>query len=76
MRANDLSTGMKVIPPEKGVGLIGDKSGGGKKDICAFSQKGCLDGCLGTVCSRMDSLASVGVIYREGKISLQGRDIS
>lgn len=49
MRANDLSTGMKVIPPEKGVGLIGDKSWGGKKDICAFSQKGCLAGCLGTV---------------------------
>ena len=49
MRANDRSTGMKVIPPEKGVWLIGDKSGGGKKDICAFSQKGCLDSCLGTV---------------------------
>lgn len=49
VRANDHSTGMKVIPPEKGVWLIGDKSGGGKKDIYAFSQKGCLDSCLGTV---------------------------
>lgn len=47
VRANNLSTGMTVTSPKRGVGLIGDKSGDVKKDICAFSQKGRLDGSLG-----------------------------
>lgn len=44
------------------------------KDCFAFSQKGYVDGCLGLCQNGKFNL--VGLLYQEGKISFQGRDIS